>query len=277
MKQINFRKNEKITVGLILLLLCIFLAVLVPALSPWTSTEMHADIRSQGMSFSHPFGTDKFGRDLFVRVWCGVRISLCVGLASALLNGALGILYGAASGYAGKTADNILMRIADIVASVPSLLYVILIMMVLGANEVSILVGLCISGWIETARIVRGEVMRIKEREFVLASRLAGAGPLRIFLTHLLPNLCGTDCGKSYISGTAGYFYRSIFELYGSRDSGARSQSWHHDPGDQKPDLRASVSDADSDSSAVHPDTVAESDRGRTGSKNPQKKGRNVR
>ena len=186
MKQINFRKNEKITVGLILLLLCIFLAVLVPALSPWTSTEMHADIRSQGMSFAHPFG-----RDLFVRVWCGVRISLCVGLASALLNGALGVLYGAASGYAGKTADNILMRIADIVASVPSLLYVILIMMVLGANEVSILVGLCISGWIETARIVRGEVMRIKEREFVLASRLAGAGPLRIFLTHLLPNAAG--------------------------------------------------------------------------------------
>ena len=75
MKQINFRKNEKITVGLILLLLCIFLAVLVPALSPWTSTEMHADIRNQGISFSHPFGTDKFGRDLFVRVWCGVRIS----------------------------------------------------------------------------------------------------------------------------------------------------------------------------------------------------------
>ena len=178
MKQINFRKNEKITVGLILLLLCIFLAVLVPALSPWTSTEMHADIRNQGISFSHPFGTDKFGRDLFVRVWCGVRISLCVGLASALLNGALGVLYGAASGYAGKTADNILMRIADIVASVPSLLYVILIMMVLGANEVSILVGLCISGWIETARIVRG-------------SRLAGAGPLRIFLTHLLPNAAG--------------------------------------------------------------------------------------
>ena len=152
---------------------------------------MHADIRNQGISFSHPFGTDKFGRDLFVRVWCGVRISLCVGLASALLNGALGVLYGAASGYAGKTADNILMRIADIVASVPSLLYVILIMMVLGANEVSILVGLCISGWIETARIVRGEVMRIKEREFVLASRLAGAGPLRIFLTHLLPNAAG--------------------------------------------------------------------------------------
>ena len=90
-----------------------------------------------------------------------------------------------------RESTNILMRIADIVASVPSLLYVILIMMVLGANEVSILVGLCISGWIETARIVRGEVMRIKEREFVLASRLAGAGPLRIFLTHLLPNAAG--------------------------------------------------------------------------------------
>ena len=106
------RKNGKMTVGMLLLFLCIVLAVLVPVLAPWSSTEMHADIRSQGMSFAHPFGTDKFGRDLFVRVWCGVRISLCVGLASALLNGALGILYGAASGYAGKTADNILMRIA---------------------------------------------------------------------------------------------------------------------------------------------------------------------
>ena len=141
MKQINFRKTKNNS-GTDPAFALHFLAVLVPALSPWTSTEMHADIRNQGISFSHPFGTDKFGRDLFVRVWCGVRISLCVGLASALLNGALGVLYGAASGYAGKTADNILMRIADIVASVPSLLYVILIMMVLGANEVSILVGL---------------------------------------------------------------------------------------------------------------------------------------
>ena len=277
MKQINFRKNEKITVGLILLLLCIFLAVLVPALSPWTSTEMHADIRNQGISFSHPFGTDKFGRDLFVRVWCGVRISLCVGLASALLNGALGVLYGAASGYAGKTADNILMRIADIVASVPSLLYVILIMMVLGANEVSILVGLCISGWIETARIVRGERDADQRTGVCSGIPACGSRPSSDFSDPSFAECCRTDCGKSYISGTAGYFYRSIFELYGSRDSGAKSQSWRHDPGSQKPDFRASVSDADSDSSAVYPDTVAESDRGRTGSKNPQKKGRNVR
>lgn len=191
MKQMNMRKNGKMTVGMLLLFLCIVLAVLVPVLAPWSSTEMHADIRNQGMSWLHPFGTDKFGRDLFVRVWCGVRISLCVGLASALLNGVLGVFYGAFAGYAGKTVDNLLMRVADIVASVPSLLYVILIMMVLGANETSILAGLCISGWIETARIVRGEVMRIKEREFVLASRMAGAGSFRIFLTHLLPNAAG--------------------------------------------------------------------------------------
>lgn len=191
MKQTNFRKNGKIVWGMILILLCILLAVLVPVLAPWSSTEMHADIRNQGMSFAHPFGTDKFGRDLFVRVWCGVRISLCVGLASALLNGVQGVLYGAVAGYVGKTTDNVLMRIADIVASVPSLLYVILIMMVLGSNEASILAGLCVSGWIDTARIVRGEVMRLKEREFVLASRLVGASHMRIFLTHLLPNAAG--------------------------------------------------------------------------------------
>lgn len=187
----GYGKNRKITVGIYLLFLCIFLAIVVPVFMPWSSTEMHADIRNQGMSFAHPFGTDKFGRDLFVRVWCGVRISLFVGFASALLNGILGILYGAFVGYAGKMLDNLLMRIVDIIASVPSLLYVILIMMVLGATQTSILAGLCISGWIETARIVRGEVMRIKEQEFVLASRLAGAGFLRIFFTHLLPNAAG--------------------------------------------------------------------------------------
>lgn len=191
MKQKNLKKHKKITVGALLLLLCILFAVLGPVLTPWSPTEMHAEIRNQGMSFAHPFGTDKFGRDLFVRVWCGVRISLGVGLASALLNGGLGVLCGAAAGYAGKSMDQILMRFADIVASIPSLLYVILLMMVLGPNEISILAGLCVSGWIDTARLVRGEVIRTKSREFVLASKLAGAGTIRIFLTHLLPNAFG--------------------------------------------------------------------------------------
>ena len=221
--------------------------------------------RNQGISFSHPSGQISLEEICLYGFGAESGIEFVCRTCKCTLNGALGVLYGAASGYAGKTADNILMRIADIVAS-SSLLYVILIMMVLGANEVSILVGLCISGWIETARIVRGEVMRIKNGSLFWHPGLRER-PSSDFSDPSFAECCRTDCGKSYISGTAGYFYRSIFELYGSRDSGAKSQSWHHDPGSQKPDFRASVSDADSDSSAVYPDTVAESDRGRTGSK----------
>lgn len=186
------KKNHKMTLGLALLGSCVLLAVLVPLVSPWDPTEMNAALGSQGVSLAHPFGTDKMGRDLFVRVWSGAGISLCVGLLSALLNGAFGVLYGAVSGYAGKTADLILMRAADVIASVPSLLYVILLMMAMGANVGSILLGLCISGWIDTARLVRGEVMRMKQKEFILVSKMAGAGVLRIFWTHFLPNAAGS-------------------------------------------------------------------------------------
>lgn len=187
----KLKKNHKMETGLLLFGVCVLLALLVPLVSPWSPTDMNAAIGNRGMSLQHPFGTDKMGRDLFVRVWSGARLSLCVGIASALVNGSIGILYGAIAGYAGKTADSVLMRAADIIASVPSLLYVILLMMVTGANAGSILLGLCISGWIDTARLVRGEVMRMKEKEFVLVSQMAGAGLLRIFGTHFLPNAAG--------------------------------------------------------------------------------------
>lgn len=187
----KLKKNHKMALGLVLFGICVLFAFLVPLVSPWDPTEMNAALGNQGMSLEHPFGTDKMGRDLFVRVWSGARISLCVGILSALLNGAFGILYGAAAGYAGKTVDIVLMRAADIIASVPSLLYVILLMMVMGANVGSILLGLCISGWIDTARLVRGEVMRMKEKEFILVSKMAGAGVFRIFRTHFLPNAAG--------------------------------------------------------------------------------------
>lgn len=187
----SVRKNKMFLTGAVLL--CILMAVswIVPQLLPWSSTEMHADIRNMGMSKEHFFGTDKFGRDLFVRVCYGTRLSLFIGGASALLNGIFGILYGGIAGYAGRSVDMILMRLADILVSIPSLLYVILIMLIFGADERSILLGLCVSGWIDTARLVRGEVMRLKEREFCIASRLFGAGSFQVFFRHILPNAAG--------------------------------------------------------------------------------------
>ncbi|HAX52441.1 ABC transporter permease [Muricomes intestini] len=186
-----FRKNPLLTAGLIILVLVILLAVLVPVFSPYSYQAQDVDRQNLSSSVSHIFGTDKFGRDIFVRVWYGTRISLLVGLGSTAICGLFGILYGSAAGYAGGKTDLILMRLADIIDAIPSLLYVILITLALGANVGSILLGICISGWIDLARIVRGEVMRLKTREYCIAARMTGATAGRILRRYILPNGAG--------------------------------------------------------------------------------------
>lgn len=185
------RENRMLKTGIGVFVILAISALLVPMLSPWTCTEMHAEIRNMHPDLQHFFGTDKFGRDLFVRTFYGVRISLVIGVASAVLNGVFGICYGGLAGYGKRTADILLMRAADVVSSIPSLLYVILFTLVFGANETSIILGLCVSGWIETARIVRGEVIRLKSREFCIAAGLFGRGKFQIFMKHILPNAAG--------------------------------------------------------------------------------------
>lgn len=167
--------------------LCIF----VPLFWPWSYSDQNADIRNQGMSFVHWFGTDKFGRDLFARVWYGAGISLLIGIGSAAINGFIGVLWGAVSGYTGKYADMFLMRIADMISAIPSMLYVILITLVFGAGVQSIIAGLCISGWVQMARTVRGEIQRLRESEFILAAEMEEISTFRILFRHLLPNLYG--------------------------------------------------------------------------------------
>ena len=177
--------------GCIILGIWILLAAAVPLFWPWSYSEQNAQIRNQAASLLHWFGTDRFGRDLFARVWYGAGISLVIGITSALVNGLLGVLYGAAAGYAGKWADMILMRIADIISSIPSMLYVILITLVMGAGVQSIILGLCVSGWIDMARVVRGEIRRLKETDYAHAAWMEGIGSLRILVRHLLPNAAG--------------------------------------------------------------------------------------
>lgn len=181
------KRNPALVCGLLLFFILVLSALIVPVLSPWSPTAQDASIQNMGASLSHLFGTDKFGRDIFTRVWYGTRISLTVGIGSAVLCGVIGILYGSAAGYGGNKTDMLLMRAADVIDAIPSLLYVILITLVLGASVGSIWLGICISGWIELARIVRGEIKRLKDREFCKAARLAGAGSMRILFVHLLP------------------------------------------------------------------------------------------
>lgn len=178
-------------IGCIILGIWIVLAIVVPLFGPWSFSEQNAGMRNQGSSLTHWFGTDRFGRDLFARVWYGAGISLAVGIISTVINGMIGVFYGAAAGYAGKRTDMALMRIADIISAIPSMLYVILLNLVLGSGVGSMISGLCISGWIGTSRIVRGEIIRLKETEYAYAARMEGIKPLRILIRHLLPNTAG--------------------------------------------------------------------------------------
>lgn len=177
--------------GCVLFILLVLLAVLVPGLSPYSYSGQDAKAANLGISIEHWFGTDKFGRDLFTRVWYGAKLSLSIGLGSALFSGIIGTLLGSAAGYFGGIADQLVMRTADVVDAIPSLLYVILITLVLGSNGGSILIGICTCGWIETARIVRGETLRLKTSEFCQAARLFGASSWRVIRHHILPNITG--------------------------------------------------------------------------------------
>lgn len=187
----RFRKNRLALIGLIFIALMILGAILVPILSPYSYDAQDLTLRNAACSWAHPFGTDKFGRDILVRVMYGARISLSVGFAAAALNLVIGVVYGGICGYIGGKLDLFLMRVVDILYSVPTLLYVILIMLVFGSNIFSVLLAICISSWVGMARQVRAQVMSLKEQEFSLAAYVIGASKPRILFKHLVINCMG--------------------------------------------------------------------------------------
>ena len=185
----TFWKSKYSRLGICILLVLTFFTVLVPFLPFYDPVTQNADLRNAGSSLMHLFGTDKFGRDIFSRVWYGAEISMKVGILASLISSIVGLLYGGNAGYAGKKTAMIMMQAADIVDSIPSLLYVILFMLLFGASVKTVILGICISGWTRMARVVRGEILRLKEMDYILAARLEGSGAMRILIKQMLPNL----------------------------------------------------------------------------------------
>lgn len=186
-----FKKNWLALGGLMFLLFMILMAVLVPIVSPYTYDAQNLDMRNAAPSMKHLLGTDKLGRDILVRLMFGARISLMVGFVAAFLNLIIGVVYGGISGYIGGKTDMIMMRVIDCIYSIPSMLYVILIMMVFGSNIGSVLLGICVSSWIGMARQVRTQVQTLKQQEFALAAFVLGASHFRILFKHLILNCMG--------------------------------------------------------------------------------------
>lgn len=187
----EFTKNKRAVFGLIVLVIVVLMAILGPVFSPFSYEDQNIALRNAAPTAQHLFGTDKMGRDIFVRILYGARISLGVGIVAAIVNLILGTLYGGIAGYVGGRTDMVMMRFVDIIYSVPSMLYIVLIMLWLGAGVSSIILGISITCWIGTARIVRSQVKSLREQEFTMAAFVLGASPKRILVKHLLVNAMG--------------------------------------------------------------------------------------
>lgn len=187
----RFRKDRLAMIGLCFVLIMAIFAIFGPVFSQYTYDGQDLNNGNQPPSSEHWFGTDKFGRDIFVRTLYGARISLLIGFVAAAINMVIGVVYGGLSGYFGGRVDMILMRVVDIMIGVPDLLYIILVMMFLGNSIQSILIALCLTSWIGTARIVRSQVVTLKHQEYALAARSIGSSNLRILFKHLIPNSIG--------------------------------------------------------------------------------------
>lgn len=161
------------------------------------------------------FGTDSLGRDIFTRVWKGTQVSLYIALLAAFIDMVIGVAYGAISGYFGGRVDNILQRIIEILVGIPNLVVVILMIIVLEPGILSITIALTITGWVGMARVVRGQVLKYKNQEFVLASRTLGSTHSKIIVKHLLPNLVGVIIINTMFTIPSAIFFEAFLSFIG--------------------------------------------------------------
>lgn len=187
----RLRQNKMAMTALGILGLIVLAAIFAPFISKYNYYSNDLMSTNKPPSSDHWFGTDDLGRDIFVRTWYGARISLIVGLAAAAIDLFIGVIYGGIMGFFGGRVDNIMNKFSEILYSIPYLLVVILLLVVLEPSLGTIILALTITGWITMSWIVRGEIMQLKNREFVLASRSMGAGSARLLFKHLLPNAVG--------------------------------------------------------------------------------------
>lgn len=231
----RFRKNKFAMIALALIIILVLFAFVGPLFSQYNYDQFNAGQEDQAPSWQHPFGTDRFGRDLLVRNMYGARISISIGVIAATLTLVIGSLYGSISGFVGGKVDNVMMRVIDVIYSLPDLLVVILLSATLkepledllessrafssiselGPAFFSMLIVFALMYWGTMARIVRGEVLRIKEQEYVLAARALGAKSGRIIRRHVLPNCIGPIIVTTTLQIPAAIFTESFLSFIG--------------------------------------------------------------
>ena len=185
----RLRKNPIAMGSLVVLGILLVMVIIGPHIKGYDYVSMNIAEKNQGVSSKYWFGTDNLGRDLFSRVWVGARASLIIAIVATAIKLIIGTVYGALMAHFGGWVDEVLMRIIEVINSIPSLLLTILIMMILGNNLFALLVALSVTAWCNTARQVRGMIKQLRETEYVYAAEVLGAKPLRIILKHYVPNM----------------------------------------------------------------------------------------
>ena len=184
-------KNKAAMVGAIILFVLILCAIFAPYIAPYSYSFQNLDLGATPPSSEHLLGTDILGRDLLSRILYGARISLMVGFVATGVALVIGVSWGIVAGYFGGRIDSIMMRIVDVLYGLPFIIFIILLMVIFGRNLWLLFGAIGAVEWLTMARIVRGQVMSLKNQEFVLAAKAMGVRNLTMFRRHLLPNILG--------------------------------------------------------------------------------------
>jgi oligopeptide transport system permease protein len=187
----RLKKNKLAMAGGIFLAIEVLVAIFTPWIAPHPFDLQNLEMTMTGPSSTYLLGTDSLGRDLLTRVLYGGRISLTVGILASLVSVLVGVFYGAVAGFLGGKIDNLMMRIVDVLYALPFIFMVIILMVYFGRNFVLLFVALGFTQWLTMARIVRGQVMSLKQKEFVEAARSIGVSDFAILVRHLIPNSLG--------------------------------------------------------------------------------------
>jgi oligopeptide transport system permease protein len=187
----RLEKNRLALLGAGLLCVVVVLSIAGPWISPYTYDEQDRALGASGPSLAHPFGTDLLGRDLLTRVFYGGRVSLLVGISATSVALIIGVLYGATAGYLGGRTDSVMMRVVDVLYALPFTITVIILMVYFGHNILLLFLAIGAVEWLTMARIVRGQVMSLRKKEFVEAAEIMGLPKRTILLRHIVPNTLG--------------------------------------------------------------------------------------
>ena len=185
----TFRQNKVALVSLFVMALMVLMVIIGPMFNEYDYRTNNYDLLNQAPSAEHWFGTDNLGRDIWTRLWQGGRVSLLIAIIATIIPEVIGWIIGGISGYFGGKVDMVIMRILDVLTGIPSMIFTILLMLVLGSGNMwTLIIAFSITGWVGSARYTRGRVLQLKNMEYVMAAKTLGVSSMRIIIRHLIPN-----------------------------------------------------------------------------------------